>query len=122
MQTGVGENEYTFKIDTMGDTEQNTQVLTQCNGKINQQGYCDKCYGLAQTSTGQCIRLIPVEQNSAKEESGRTDMMMIQNLPTEVESQEALWESVIDIYQNTVGRELIKHLLSKQFHLTRRTK
>lgn len=39
-----------------------TQILTTCNGKINQNGICEKCYGVAQTTSAYCCRMVQTEQ------------------------------------------------------------
>lgn len=39
-----------------------TQTLVTCNGKINQHGFCDKCYQPAHTTSNQCGRLVPYQQ------------------------------------------------------------
>lgn len=39
-----------------------TQTLVTCNGKINQHGFCDKCYQPAHTTSNQCGRLVPCQQ------------------------------------------------------------
>jgi len=39
-----------------------TQVLTTCDGKINNHGFCDKCYQPAHTTSSYCGRLLPIEQ------------------------------------------------------------
>jgi len=39
-----------------------TQTLVTCNGKINQHGFCDKCYQQAYTTSNQCGRLVPYQQ------------------------------------------------------------
>lgn len=39
-----------------------TQTLVTCNGKINQHGFCDKCYQPAPTTSNQCGRLVPYQQ------------------------------------------------------------
>jgi hypothetical protein len=38
------------------------QILKQCDGKINQFGWCDKCYQPAHTTSNQCNRYLPLEQ------------------------------------------------------------
>lgn len=37
-----------------------TETLTTCTGTIQSNGYCDKCYQPAQTTSNQCGRLIPM--------------------------------------------------------------
>lgn len=39
-----------------------TQTLVTCNGKINQHGFCEKCYQPAHTTSNQCGRLVPYQQ------------------------------------------------------------
>ena len=39
-----------------------TEILTSCNGKIGNLGYCDKCGVKSEITSSHCIRLIPVEQ------------------------------------------------------------
>lgn len=55
------------------------QILKQCDGKINQHGWCDKCYQPAHTTSNQCNRYLPLEQLQQP--------VVMQGLPTE----EELW-------------------------------
>ena len=36
-------------------------MKTICNGKMNQNGFCEKCYQVSQTTSGYCTRLIDAE-------------------------------------------------------------
>lgn len=46
-------------------------MKTICNGKINNNGMCTKCYGMSQSTSAYCQRLIEVQP--AKENIFRID-------------------------------------------------
>ena len=52
------------------------QILKQCDGKINQHGWCEKCYQPAHTTSAQCNRYLPLEQLQQPIVMGRSELLL----------------------------------------------
>jgi hypothetical protein len=84
-----------------------SEVLTTCNGRI-ENGRCQKCFGVAMTSSSYCGRLIPLVKQ--KEPEGESQEELISDLVYEHEAN-----------MHKSYSELMV-LLKEKFHLTRRKK